>query len=96
MKECKGLRFRAHSGFYVQGGSFVEKRGFVLLKRQSCTGCKECQYTWDWVRECLAEYDDIPIKDNLQIDTCKDYGISISGQEGEDMEFYPLKDKIYK
>ena len=30
------------------------------------------------------------------LDEFKDYGLSISGPDGEDMEFYPLEDRIYK
>jgi hypothetical protein len=80
----------------VKDGSFVENRGFRLLKRQSCTGCKECHHTWDFVKEVLCDYDELPVKNNKAIDTFKDYGISIGGEEGEDMEFYPLDNKVYK
>jgi len=95
-KECKGLRLRAHSSFYVNGNSFEERRGFRLLKKQSCVGCEVCQHTWDYVKEVLSDYDELPVQNNLPIDTFQDYTVSISGCDGEDMEFVPIGNCVYK
>ena len=94
---CKGLRFRAYSGFYKTAHGFEEKRGFRLLKRQSCLGCKFCgSHLFEFIQEVLMNYDSLPIEGNKEIDTFKDYSVNIMRCDGEDIEFYPLKDRIYK
>jgi len=92
---CVGLRFRASSNFYLSDDRFEERRGFRLLKRQSCTGCAECGCTYEFIRECAQNYDDLPIEGNKPIDTFKDYSIRITdGEEGE-FEFYPIGDNKF-
>ena len=93
---CIGLRFRSYSDFFKTPTGFEERRGFRLLKRQSCTGCQDCFNIQDHVVEVLSEYDVLPIKNNEDIDTFKDYSVSVTGCDGEDIEFFPLRDRIYK
>jgi hypothetical protein len=87
---CKGLVFRAYQNYFHHNNRFEEKRGFRLLKRESCLGCEFCWNLYDHVKEVLANYDELPVD---EVDSFKKYTVVVSGCDGEDIEFVPIESK---
>jgi len=52
---CKGLIFRFTSNsFLSKHGSIEDRKSLRLLKKDSCTGCPKCEWTWDYLREDIS------------------------------------------
>ena len=51
---CIGLVFRGYRNFYKQDDKIELKQGIRLLKRKSCSGCKDCRYLLDYVNEAMS------------------------------------------
>lgn len=86
-KTCKGLIFRGYSQCFYHDFRLEEKRGFKLLKRESCLGCQYCTGTWDHVKEVISDWDFFA---SGTIDAYKKYQVVISGDEGSDIDFVPV------
>jgi len=51
-KPCKGLFWRASVGSYLSKYSSIEvKKSLRLLKNRSCSGCPECDWLWENIKE---------------------------------------------
>jgi hypothetical protein len=51
IEHCKGLTFRGFYNQYYLDGKFEIKQGIKLLKRKSCSGCEQCFFLHDALRE---------------------------------------------
>lgn len=50
--ECKGLIFRYSSNLYMSAHRSIEdRRSLRLLKRDSCSGCDNCYWMWEHLKE---------------------------------------------
>jgi len=49
---CKGLIFKGYTSLYTSDNKVERREGVRLLKRKSCSGCKECT----WMLEDLDEH----------------------------------------
>jgi hypothetical protein len=66
---CKGLIFRAHINPYISSHkSFEVRKSLRLLKRKSCSGCKDCEWVWDNIQEDIFDAGNIDILDDIDKD----------------------------
>lgn len=95
--------FRARCQIFMRSdGSYVDQISFRLLKRKSCTGCKDCGGFQDAMgavgEDFPIEYDSRKIVDGREYELIfvsygKDYW---SGEEDYHLEFIPYKPREEK
>ena len=65
--ECKGLIFRSYSNVFKRSsGHYEHQQGFRLLKRDSCTGCRNCGGLLDYADEVLCDGVDCIQRDHIE------------------------------
>lgn len=58
---CKGLYYRCKVNTFLNAkGEYVHQERMVLLKRMSCSGCPQCLYLKDELRESVDPLMDKP------------------------------------
>ncbi len=78
--KCKGIFWRGTVSSYISIHNSIETRKSLrLLKRMSCTGCEQCDWIWDFIKEdmCNIDGDHLPTIENGKI-----YTYHVSSSQG--------------
>lgn len=99
MEGCKGLYWRGSVSRYLSSHNSIEERiSLRFLKRLSCTGCPQCAWLWDELREHIPfqyDYKKEPVEHGAlytyHVETS--HGYYDSYPEIEDMYFVKVKEE---